>query len=222
MGLSSGGPYALPDGTQPLIFMDFVNEVYEVDGEPVAVGALLTENLAYGGAFDPETAIVNGVGISTDADPVMTGDALDLILGGSTIIYEFTIDDDQASTASFIAELIDFPDFNTYYFSSTGASQSQNFIGDNVASNLSDYGPTPGEPGEQPMANGPHKIAVTMASGKIVRSIDGRPVLGIDPAATWTVPPTFFGMQFNADVTIKYIGIYPQQDDANLPGLSAL
>lgn len=211
MGLPPPSAYALPDGTEPFIFADFENAVYLIDGEAATVQDILIEDNTYG-TWNPATHIVPATGINnaSGSSPVFTGDALTLILGGSTVVYEVEFLDASAS-AIFLVEMIDWPDFNTYYTSALKAL-SESFVGDNVAPNVE----VPGS------GSGLHKVAITFINGKIAWAVDGVAQTGIDPAAAWTPAPNFMAMQVNSDAVVKSIGMYPAQDDADLPTLSAL
>lgn len=211
--------YALPNGAEPLIVLDFKNEVYESNGSAVALGDLVTENVAYG-AFDPAD-VVAGVGLAPGDHvslPTLTGDALALVLEGATAVFTFVhlnTDADTATGGPLLVEMIDFPDFNTYYTSQASSAPDVGsppcFISDNVDT-----------AGDASLSLGTHTAALTMIDGKISRSIDGNALVTINPAAAWTIAPNFLGMQVDNECVLEKIALYPAQPDADLPGLSAL
>lgn len=215
LGIQGRTSYTLPDGTEPLIVLDFKSGIYMANDAATTLAALVAEDDTYG-QWD-EAWVTPGVGIQHPASMTLTGDALALVLAGATAIY--TVDIVTAdSDATMQVEMVDWPDFNTYYFAKLGSLGAVIQIGDNVAPNLHDYGD-----GITGLPTGVHKAATTMIDGKIARSIDGLAVSSIDPAAPWTVAPNFLGISTgSANIVLEKIALYPAQDDAELPALSAL
>lgn len=202
-------PGTLPDGTEPLIFLDFENGVYTADGVPVALGDVVVENNEYG-TFNPSD-VDSGVGLvptGGTSSPTLTGDALALVIAGSTSIFTFVLTQEDAQIQ---IEMVDFPDFNTYYFCAQEATFGNEQLSDGATSIPADT-----------IGLGTHKIALTMIDGKLARSVDGGAADVIDPALPWTIAPNFLGMQIGLDVVLESIGLYPPQDDGDLPTLSAL
>lgn len=209
---------------EPLIFLDFKNGIYTVDGDLVVLGDVAGDPGEGFGDFDP-AGIVGGVGFRpvealTGSNTVaLLGAASALVLGGSTTIYRaagFTNSADPGVAGEVFVEMRD-EDYNTYYAAkltaltiSSGCKLEDN-SGDQTVS---------------PLATGTHKAAITMIDGKMAMSIDGGAVLLYDPADPWTVAPTFYvisvGGPWETAFALESIGIYPPQVDADLPALSAL
>jgi hypothetical protein len=192
---------------EPLIFLDFKNGVYTTEGVPSALGTVLVEDTDFGD-WNP-ARVVGGTGLvgNNDVAPVLAGDTLDLITAGSTIVAYFT-----GTDGAFRFELVDSSDYNTYY-------SYKGEFGDGLFGRIDDAidNVTMDE-----LANGYHKIALTMIEGKIALSTDGAVVVAIDPAAAWSPPVAIMNMIVAPGITLETIGLYPPQDDADLPGLSAL
>lgn len=211
--LASGTIMVGGDEVEPLIFLDFKNGVYTADGVPVTLAEVLAQDLDFG----PYEAndVVNGVGLVGDpvnaSSPVVIGDALDLVLQGSTAVYTFVLGASAASQRLDL-ELLDSTDYNLYYYSTSGSytGGGVNFIGDQDSSDIS----------EVALAAGTHIKAVTMTNGKISRSTDGGAVISIDPAIAWTPPPEILHLAIGQNAVLESVGFYPPQDDADLPALS--
>jgi hypothetical protein len=211
LGLSVTSGYALPNGTEPLILLDFKNGVYMANGDTVAVGDLLVEDENYG-TWNP-ASIQSGVGLVGASAPVFTGDALALILGGSTTLSAIGYNGGVTAN-SFRYELVDnFLDFGLYYRSITRINS------DGLPSYINDDS---GAVNESESAVGNHKVVITMIDGKISRSTDGSAIITINPANPWSPSPGAMGFVVPANWVVEQIGIYPPQDDADLPTLSAL
>lgn len=206
--------HALPNGTEPLIFLDFKNGDYIADGVSVAIGTLLAENEDYG-EWDAGTMIVPGTGVSpptVSAAPVFTGDALDLILSGSTTLTIFSCAASDGGEV-FRYEMVDnFIDYGSYYYSNSSftAVPNSSLIGDQVTPDVT----------EASLAFGIHKSAITMIDGKISRSTDGAAIITINPAAAWIPAMGAMGFVVPNGVIVESIGIYPAQPDGDLPTLS--
>lgn len=209
--------YAIPNGTEPTIFIDAKNGVYMNSGASVAVTTLLTENTDWG-TWDPATMITPGQGIkrvaATNPSPILTGDAFDLVSAGATIVIEFVVTGTSSTVRMRYEMTDDLNDFNTYYGSS--------FANENVSSSAGAIYDNSTQVDDGKLANGTHKTAFTMIDGQIVRSTDGAAVVDINPADPWTPPPAIMGFVLGLDFIIETIGIYPAQPDADLPMLSAL
>lgn len=201
-------PGTLPDGTEPLVFLDFKNGVYQSDGSPSTLEALVGET-EYGewepSHIVPGTGLVEGAGSNS---PSFIGDALDLLLSGSTVLIQFVYPGGGVNSVIQV-EMITWPGFETYYWNFLDGLGTGG-IGDQVDEVL-----------VPEIASGPHKCALTLIDGKISQSIDGAAILTINPAAAWTVAPNLVAMAVSQS-TVESVGFYPPQDDAELPALSAL
>lgn len=208
--------YALPNGTEPLVFLDFKNGVYTVNGVSKALTDVLAQNTDFG--TYTTAAVINGTGLvgdsSSASNPVMIGDALDLVLDGCTALYRFVFV--AADTHQRIdLELVDSSDYNTYYYSTVESVDVNNgkcFIGDQVNPDVI----------EGTLTAAAHQKAVTMINGKISRSIDGEAFVTINPAAAWTPAPAILHILVGQNAILESVGLYPAQPDADLPSLSAL
>lgn len=196
--------HALPNGTEPLVFLDFKNGVYESEGVNVAVSSLVVENTDFGDYS--ESDIQAGVGL-VEADPTFFGDALDLLLDGSTVVCSFTMP--VQTTTGITFEMVDSISYNLDYHAT--------FLND-VHCRLTDEVNSPTD--VDPLAPGLHKVALTMIDGKIAASVDGGTLFSLNPAAAWSPAPqiVIFGC---SGAVIESIGLYPAQVDADLPALSA-
>lgn len=214
LGLNGGSDHTLPNGTEPLIFLDFVNEEYESNGSTVLLGALLTENGDWG-AWVPGTAVVHGTGLvgSANANPVLTGDAFDLAADGATILLEFGLVQDGTANSLRYEMVDDLNDYNTYYGSG--------IVGDNELEAVSTIYDNSTTTNDLTVAEGVHKAAFTMIDGKISRSVNGAAIKTINPADPWTPPPLVMGFIVPPHFVMRSVGIYPAQPDADLPMLSA-
>ena len=203
--------YALPSGDEPLILLDFANGVYTLDGVPTTVGSMLTTDPEAGGAFD-EGDIAAGVGYAppdgVKGEAAFTGEALTRVLAEATILVEFEV----GATPRPAQFTMHDPDFNFEYALSYSSTYS---ITDNfdVANLLAG--------GTMPIAAGLHKLVVTVENGRIAASLDGGAVVSI-AAVAWDPAPTTFWLSIRGPSIFKLLGIYPLQDDADLPSLSAL
>lgn len=198
---------------EPLVFLDFKNGVYTANGSASTLEALVEEEDTYG-AWDPNT-IVNGTGLVAPGgttNPSFIGDALDLLLSGSTLLMSFIMAADGLSH-NLKVEMISWAGFETYYF-----GEASKGVTDEVFLTLDD---TSGEIYSEPLAAGAHKMALTIIDGKISACLDGGAVITINPATSWAVAPNFVVLAAKR-ATVEDIGFYPAQDDADLPALSAL
>ena len=203
--------YIIVDGdvVEPLIFLDFKNGVYTDRNGATTLGNVLVENTDFG-EWNPANVVAD-VGLTGGAGsaPVFTGDPMDLIATGATIVAYFT---GAADADALRFELVDSADYTTYYsyngrFGEVGTGQ----LADNSSSESLPL-----------LTVGYHKIALTMEEGRMAVSVDGAAVVVIDPADPWTPPVAIMNLIVGAYITLETIGIYPAQDDADLPGLSTL
>lgn len=209
------GPGTLPDGTEPLIFLDFKNAVYQIDGENAALNTLITENVDWG-EWNPATMISPGVGLNNptaNAAPVLTGEAFTRVAAGATMVLVFTGATGAGDEVIRYEMVDDLNDYNFNYYSRLAfAGATVGAIGDQTAPDVEDGN----------LADGQHKTAFTMIDGKITRSTDGAANITINPAAAWSPAPTVMGFIVGDEVILETLGIYPAQDDAELPALSEL
>jgi hypothetical protein len=206
--------HALPNGTEPLIFLDFKNGIYTSSGVSVAVTTLLTQNADWG-TWNPATMISAGVGITGAGppSPVLTGDAFDLVATGATILMSFSGTDVNANSALRFEMVDDLNAYNTYYYTRLSFhSGVTNNIGDQVAADET----------EPTLSGVAHQAALTMTDGKISRSVDGAAITTINPAAPWSPAPTVMGFIVGSGMILESVGLYPAQPDADLPMLSTL
>lgn len=208
--------YALPNGTEPLVFLDFKNGIYTVNGISKALTDVIAQNTDFG--TYTTAAVVNGTGLvgnaSSGSNPVMIGDALSLVLGGCTALYKFTFI--PADTHQRIdLELVDTSAYNMYYYStsmSVDVNLGKCFIGDQVNPDVE----------EVALSVGAHRKAVTMIDGKVSRSTDGAATITINPAAAWSPAPGILHIGVGQNAILESVGLYPAQSDGDLPTLSAL
>lgn len=198
--------YALPNGTEPLIFLDFKNGIYQSEGVNVAVSSLVVENTDFGNYS--VSNIQADIGL-VEADPTFFGDALDLLLGGSTVVCSFTLPVPTAAGITF--EMVDSASYNLDYHAT--------FLND-VHCRLTDEVNSPTD--VDPLAAGTHKTALTMIDGKMAASIDGGTLYALNPAVAWIPAPQIVIFGCGGNAVIESIGLYPVQSDADLPTLSAL
>jgi hypothetical protein len=208
--------HALPNGTEPTIFLDFKNGEYTSDGVTVTIADLLVENADWG-EWNAATMISAGVGMTSASAicaPVFTGDAFDLVSAGATIVLTFSGAASGVLSRALRYELVDdLNDYNVNYYSRHSYTEGTlSDIGDQVASNVLDG----------VLADGAHKSALTYIDGKISRSTDGAAIITINPAAAWSPAPTVMGFIISVTLVLESVGIYPAQPDADLPSLSAL
>jgi hypothetical protein len=202
-----GGP------VEPLIFLDFKNGVYTVDGVVTDVNDLLADLPGAGDSFDPSMiqAGVGLVGAAGNTYAVFAGAAATLALAGSTTLATLIGDGGVADTFSF--EIYNDEGLD-YLSTSSFENDALNSIADQVD----------GLETELKLEAGTAKIALTFIDSKIVRSSNGRAVLVIDPAEpSWVAsPPENYAIALAEGMICESIGLYPPQDDAELPALSAL
>jgi hypothetical protein len=186
--------HALPNGTEPLVFLDFKNGAYTVIGASVAVGSLVVENADYGNYSASD--IHAGVGL-VESNPTFFGDALDLIIGGSTILCTFTIPaPDAGATAAVAFEMVDSTDYNLDYFA---------HFEDDLSCYLDD-GPS-ARATFPTLTTGRHKAALTMIDGKLAASIDGNTVFAVDPAVAWSPAPQVVILAVAGNAAVESIGL---------------
>lgn len=208
-------PYALPDGTEPLIVLDFKNGVYLVEGDPRTAEQIIAENTDYG-TFEyshivADTGLVGMEGGPGGSNPLIIGDPLTLIVAGSTLVMDFQLTDDAGSGAVTIS-LIDGVDYNTTYFSRASAATNATMLIDTLGTQVD--GAT--------LSISAHRQALTMIDGKIAASVDGGTLYTISPATAWDPVPAVFVMGVGAHAILERIAIYPPQADGALPGLSTI
>lgn len=207
--------YALPNGAEPLIFLDFKNGVYTVDGESVLLDDLVIEDPFSPGNWDSTTMVLAGIGLKPtggSAFIIFAGDAATRVLAGSTTVTTLVGNAGIGGNAFYELSSDSFDvDFQSL---SSFSSDALNVIKDDHHPNVS----------EVKLPAGTVGVALTFANGKIARSSDGRAILSINPAdEDWDLfPPTRLGLGVPANMIVEQIGIYPAQPDADLPMLSAL
>lgn len=213
----SPSPGTLPNGTEPLIFMDFENGEFVANGDSVTIGDLFTENTNFGTwnatSVVPATGLVGQID-GENSNATLTGAAATLLLSGATILVRFTMVDDLSDGDT---------NFGRLGFDMFSGSFETEYYG-NVANTLfhgviSDADEQVNVPG---LALGEHAFAATIEDGRLSISVDGGAVLTINPALPWEVAPTSATIQAFSGVTVQSLGFYPPQDDADLPMLSAL
>lgn len=198
-------PYALPGGDEPLVFLDFVNEQYVSEGSPVALNTLATEDEGNWGNFDPAD-IQNGVGyapVGAEGNIKIIGTASDLIQQGGTVVLEAT-----PVSAVYIYD----DEFLTFCELQLHTAEGQNrFIVHESAAVATDV-----------VSAGNHKIAFTFRTdGTGAISIDGAPI-EVATGTPWGTPLLEHIIFYcNDGAIMRYIGFYPEQDDADLPMLSS-
>lgn len=201
----NSAPGTLPNGTEPDIFMGFkvVPAVYQSQGVDVALSSLVVENTDFG-AYSPSD-IIAGVGLK-NSNPTFFGDALSLVIDGSTVVCTFTL---PAGTGAGVAfEMVDSTDYNLDYFSQFRNGTSCVL---NDASTVAEVAP---------LSAGRHIAALTMIDGEMSASIDGSAPFSVNPAAAWSPAPEIVVIGIGGDAVVEEIGLYPDQAVGDLPGLS--
>lgn len=209
------GPYALPDGTEPLFVADFKNGVYLVDGNPGTLADIFVEDLNWG-HFNPVADIVAGVGMTkTGANgpsPVVATDNLATLLNNSTVILQWTWTGEIGGNIIVNhADIVGFSIEHQVNVRSTGV--------ENVGSiELTDF-TVPDE--TQAFAQGAGKLAATFTPSRMALSTNGAAAVGITPDANEGINQIGILMN-NAHFVLEQVAFYPPQLDADLPTLSAL
>jgi hypothetical protein len=205
----SSPPGTLPNGDEPTIFADFVNAVYTKDGAPTTIDDILTEDTENFGSW---SGVTEGVGVS--GAPAFTGAVLARMVVGATFVIEWTSD---ATGDAISLDMFDAPDWN----SSTGIGVSG--PGDNSTVALCAYANNGATTTAFQDASGigAHKLAVTLANGKIAISVDGQTADVVDPSEAWTAVLNAAGPYMYRTAVMTNFAIYPVQDDGDLSQLSA-
>ncbi|MER9698717.1 hypothetical protein [Mesorhizobium sp. M0146] len=196
--------------------LDFLNEVYEVDGSPVLLADIIDK---------PERVGASGLEIPLDdADGVVSaiGDCLaDLLTMNWTVVIEW--EEVTTDGATYLLYLADVDDNHTIVIERSTAftglrvdTHEANYNTRNVEINTS-HGP------------GVHNIAVTRTDALISMSCDGSDVvtqvvapISMNPMATASFggDPTE-GYGSNNNTFIRKFYLLPPRDDADLPALTA-
>jgi hypothetical protein len=208
--IESSTPEWLPDGA--VAFADFVNGHYYAGGAETTVDGVLAEDNSNWQFFDTAD-ITPGIGYVTTSNrgPVIAHSALGTLLtAGFTAVVDF---DTNALNARILIEVTDFPDYAAEFSASLhtdGASDDYNL-----------QSATEFASEALGMTEGSHKLAFTFKSdGAVAASRDGATALTL---ASGAAPSAATDIGFTFDTLIvRSITIYPPQDDADLPALSAL
>jgi hypothetical protein len=199
---------------EPLVFLDFKNGAYVSDGESKALGDLVGPNIF--GQWD-ESYVVNGTGLVGPVDNAsckLIGDAADLIIAGATFVCGLSVPSIPPGVSNFAVSLAVFgSDFDPYYQASFIRANFNMEMDDSYDKNVKQAAD---------LLAGSHKVAVTIVSGRMAASIDGQAVVTAEPCEPWDGSQDSASVDVVEGSVVEYVGLYPAQDDADLPLLSAL
>jgi hypothetical protein len=200
-------PEWLPEGA--VAFLGFADDVY-YDGTVVDHPDMIVESGNWG-VWDPETEIVADEGMTGDGG-LLTGDVLVPVLAGATYVADLYL----AEGHFFSMNWADFPNWNTNWTLTVQAISLPPKLSDG---SLSLWYP---DSEAAALANGAHKIALTVTPTKLSFSIDGGAVVTGSPS---TPTPLWNGLGVGGleeGSYLRSLTIYDPQADAALPGLSDL
>lgn len=211
-------PYALPDGTEPLIVSDFKNGIYMVGSEIVTVEDIWTEDDELG-PYSPETDIVVDVGLIDDDGgnslPVMLAELASPLLSNCTMVIQ-TAWASGATVGEVRAHHVELPGFIEdleLIYRYNEIFDPPKFIG--ILQSFEYGGPI-----EVPQTLTPNRIAITIINDNMAASVNGEAVLSF-PLVKTAEPNTIY-IELSDHLIIEYIAFYPPQDDEDLPALSEL
>ncbi len=176
-------------GVTPIVFSDFKNGVYKLNGTVTPVENIWVESIDNWGEWNPQTDILDGVGIdpSIGHGPVIDHSILtDLWPSGFVFVITFH----QGFTADpndMIIDLTDFPDFAVENYARIGFTDS-----DTLRLGIFDGTHTEILPLDNPV--GLHKVALLFTPSSYAGSFDGSSPSTFTPTA---VTPTDFGFFCN-------------------------
>lgn len=218
---SAGGPAPSGGMSDAAAFFDFRNEVYTIDGAPVAVG----DNI------DKPGNVIPGSGLSIDWDTpgdVVTpiGDLLaKLCLAEFTIVVEaYLHEDTEGSNISWInARLASDPsDFYWYIFAADAGASFDSDNVDGVGGQRFFFVP------DSLSLPGVRRVVMTRTASKLVGSTNGSAIS--TDTSSWSgiasaMDTAILGAQVgdtdaNFKGFIRMLAVLPVRDDADLPALS--
>jgi hypothetical protein len=201
--------YALPNGTEPFAVANFKDGDYVYAGN--SLSDFLTTNAEWGGgAFDPETNVIPGTGLTPDCYPVLAAPlTAALLASGFTVLVSWV----NATNADHFVECTDLPGFNIetlVEFDHTDTTLLKQFggLGNEVEA---DY---------HVIADSLNKAALTFTAAELAISVNGNPVATM--AVSDGNPHTNIVIQCQNAGAIEQMAFYPPQADADLPMLSEL
>lgn len=210
--------YALPTigATEPFAYADYQNGVYQLDGADVPIDSFLTEVAGWGTAdltVTPGEGLVNPPNAS-NAPAAEPGLAARLLASGFTARFDwFAVDDGQVSQFDvYLANVgVDGVDDYTYQWDSAfnhhGGTTDHCFL--SLPSGLTSF---------PQMVAGENRVAFTWDSRGVHFSINGGATVGTDDPLDLSLV-NLIGLSLT-DGTLRGIGFYPPQADADLPAIS--
>lgn len=217
---AAGGatPEWLPDGA--LVYADFKNGNYAIDGEVVTLEDMFVEDGSYA-AFDPAD-VVEGVGYSDPRTasyngPVLTAAALASLPSDMVEVLTFSNAKGDAVEQYLWNEWLGGGEDWAFVYKTASAGGTGVFFGDNASTASTAFAP----------ADGDHKAALLFSTASLAVSVDGAAAISVVPAnahagrskkgyAWYTDGTTGTGV-------LEKIEVYPTSlyDAADLPTLSA-
>lgn len=199
-------------GAGTLAEIDFINEVYTINGAPVAVGDIIDNP----GAIDASGLLVPEFGTPIE----MLGDLLALMLTANwTVVIE--IDVISLTGQIWMMSLIEFPQDGAHDFIQFGKLGPGNvlFVLDDTgpgATRQADWGA---------ITTGVHKVAIAREDTRLSISVDGSAVVtqGGSIAITSLTNATFggyTGIGNDRDFYVRSLSVYDVRDDSDLPDMS--
>lgn len=214
-----------PPGPVPLVFADFANGVYKIEGEAGAVGDVWFSDPVYrppsNPGFDPETDIQSGYGLVSGA-PSLTPSAFAAVGPEFTVVVEFSLLVPAAELQGMAFHLRvqdDEENPRDLRVSGWGPGDGWDEGGDlQIGDDWVEW--TYEEIGGLPV-----KVAATISSEILAASANGRQSISVAPTHQFDLAHLFIHVQDPADPpqwAVKSISFWPPQDSADLPSLSAI
>ncbi len=221
LGVNSLGP------ADAILFMDFVNGVYAIDGSAVAVGTMLDAvskiNPGVGLEILLSTETTQGSGVAN-----LIGDALATVLAayatGCTSVIDFEVPADTPGLITLLSMVRDDWQDTLDFGDGVSINRREEFFGNECQ--IADTARTANDGVAH--ATGHHKLAATRTPSRVAISGDGdQPVADeTDEGASINANAATFGgftlAYLDNEVTIRSFALFAAQADVALPGLSAL
>lgn len=204
-------PGTLPDGTQPLVYADFKNAVYQIASSDAAITDIFEENTDYG-AYAPSD-VVAGVGLVASQGPVLKAAlAAGPLADGYTVVFEAVFS--ETSNNQFYS--IDAPNW--------GQELSGGLAYDNGADKL--FAVIQGVHGNQAgpfNINYParYKVGASIDGTDIAMSVAGTAVLNLTGGPASTLDTIAIYANNSVDTPYENWALYPLQDPSSLDELTA-
>jgi hypothetical protein len=202
---------------EPLVLADFKNGVYTINGEAAGITDVIESNPDWG-VFDPEL-IVPGTGLVAVGQFPETYGTLKSTLAtfltdGCTIIPVVAeLDGPNLGIGSTKFDMLELPGWSVDIWGRVDTNG-----GGSVTVTVADGGINTISDGDTGVST---KTAFNISRTRVAASVNGRPAVGVTVGYA-AGPFNTSAFYTENDAALESIGWYPLQDEADLPGLSAI